>query len=437
MSERIQALINQTKVALKTRDIYRKNYEARVASDFVPIDYFQPDEMDISRVLARLLDPRESHAQGTLFLDAFRRLLGKHSESLTLERDKETIAPIADRREMVIPCLSEQTTVNVEYPLLPNKDRLDILLTDRSTKGLIAIENKPWANDGAEQLKRYAQWVERQSEYSSRLVVFLCDREPSEYSIRKDCKLRKQIVRIGFSDLANSLKEAANQAQAPAVRYFVEAFACYLQRNVAREKIMTDQTILDLLSRPENLSAVKEVYDSYPFLLKRAWTTLCRTLEHQCSDKYNGEIIFEYNQNRDQIEKRFIGFSLRPVNPAPVWAVSFECESGYLGDLCWGASLYNADKFPKGCPLRERIRERFCSTCYGSGASSHVWPWWKFGTSDVDTKVNCSLDLPRNLNDPQWLALMLEGLDNILTQAIWQRVESIFPCGRKQEWPDF
>ena len=49
----------------------KRSFRSRTADDFEPISLLRPQEPDLSRVLAFLLNPRETHGQGTLFLSAF------------------------------------------------------------------------------------------------------------------------------------------------------------------------------------------------------------------------------------------------------------------------------------------------------------------------------------------------------------------------------
>ena len=432
MQPNTSSLIEQTKIILQTQALYRRNYETQLAPAFVPIEYFDPNEPDLSRVLARLLNPRGSHAQGTLFLDAFLDLLQERPESLSFKDDQND-----STARVEIPRLTTQTSVSVEYPLRGGQDRLDILLTNSTTGGLIVIENKPWAGDGEEQLERYARWALTQHKYKTAIVVLLCDREPTEYSIKKESNLRRYIVRIGYSDLARCLRQAACRALAPNVRYFVESFALYLLKNVAGEKTMTDRTLLNLLAKPENLAAVKEIHDSYPELLKDAWDKLCKTLEIQCQKKYKDTLTFQHS-TKDQAPSRYIYLSFRPSGENQSWAVSFECSSANLGDFCWGADLDNPDSHPKNDNLRKSIREHFEAQGCGSGNSSHWWPWWVWGNSNADANAVENPDIPRDLKDPQWLEQMLaEGQETVLTKAIWARVEAIFPPKQNEKWPKF
>ena len=437
MQSNIPSLIEQTKTILQTREYFRQNYEARLAPSFVPIEYFVPEEPELSRALAKLLDPRESHAQGTLFLDAFVNLLKAYPDSIPFDTEQEKDLTV----RVNIPDMSERTAVYVEHPLHGGSDRLDILLIDDATGGLIAIENKPWACDGKDQLARYARWVREENKDKTALVVFLCDRAPSECSIKKDSELRRSVIRVGFGDLARCLKEVAAHAQAPAVRYFVESLSLYLLKNVAGEQTMTDETLLNLLAKPDNLAAVKEIYESYPSLLTRAWERLCKTLAKQCSDKslpnnFNGKLLFEYDSGA-RIESRYLNFRFRLANLPRVWSVAFECDAVYLGRFFWGVRLDNADEIAKGAALRSDLKDHFDKLGFGIGRSSHGWPWWQWGKENVSVSTAAASDIPLDLKDPQWLALMLEGKENVLTKAIWDRVEAVFPPNQPDKWPKF
>ena len=104
-------------------------YVHRLAPDFNAFDFIGPNEARLSKILAWFLDPRESHGQGSRFLRLFLDALGINA------RSEE-----CDRAEV-------RTEVSIK------KGRLDILI---SMAGLcVAVENKPWAADGGNQLDKY------------------------------------------------------------------------------------------------------------------------------------------------------------------------------------------------------------------------------------------------------------------------------------------
>ena len=111
-----------------------------------------------SAFLASLLDPDGNHGVGSAFLDAF-------------------------VREMNLGDLQLDTTnsqVNVEHDTTDG--RIDILISDHNKKAII-IENKIYAGDQPEQLKRYDDYAKQQFTNGYRLLYLTLDgHKPSKQS---------------------------------------------------------------------------------------------------------------------------------------------------------------------------------------------------------------------------------------------------------------
>ena len=186
MSEEIRdvsQLLQVVKALLNAEKLNQANYASRLAENFAPISLFNPGETDISRVLAFLLNPKERHEQGELFLDAFCQLLRKLPVLSSQENGKSFID---------IPKFGDSSFIAVEYTI-PN-GRMDILI--RNADSAICIENKPWANDGKDQLQTYAQWLETQRDIKNWTIVYLSDHEPTEWSINANSIFRSKIIQV-------------------------------------------------------------------------------------------------------------------------------------------------------------------------------------------------------------------------------------------------
>ena len=108
-----------------------------------------------SKILADFLNPKGSHGQGMLFLDLFCEILGR----LGFEGS-----------------FSANVTVATEvtgYIKDESVGRFDILLEDSSTSSVCIIENKIFASEQPEQLKRYADWLQRERKGWKKFLVFL------------------------------------------------------------------------------------------------------------------------------------------------------------------------------------------------------------------------------------------------------------------------
>lgn len=182
------------------------------ASLFQIFDYVRTDEHGLSGMLHALLNPKGTHAQGGLFLNAFLGKVVAHGWA-----SDETFQKI----------IKEKSTC---------MGNIDLYL--EFTNGAIVIENKPYAGDQAEQICRYSEWLKVTA--SSRgwgdswLLIFLSNREPSPHSI---CPERLEQLRathhyahLTYVQLARLFGDASREIQAPTVKNFVSDLASFIQK---------------------------------------------------------------------------------------------------------------------------------------------------------------------------------------------------------------
>ena len=194
---------------------YRVEVETHLARRFSFFHFIDFDENRMSDVFAYLLDPNETHGQGSLFLGEF--LKDVHVEWLP----ESGWYRIRVGREV--------TTTRIE-----NWRRIDIEIAFRIDDGwaAIAVENKPWkgSTDEDRQLSDYARHLK--SKYKKRFkLIYLTPggKDPSEESIaykkRKELTEKGQFAKASIRDWANGwLKRAEDEVKAEQVRWFVSDF---------------------------------------------------------------------------------------------------------------------------------------------------------------------------------------------------------------------
>jgi hypothetical protein len=109
-----------------------------------------------SALLANLLDPRGSHAQGTLFLERFLKLCALESP--------EVAVPLASIPSGGWIVETEKSTSQGLLDLVVSSPRLGVLYV---------IENKIWAGEQPQQLSRYSVWLHQQTGYPHRALFYL------------------------------------------------------------------------------------------------------------------------------------------------------------------------------------------------------------------------------------------------------------------------
>ena len=133
-----------------------------------------------SKILAEFLNPKGSHGQGKLFLDLFCEMLGR------LGFDGN---------------FSSNVNVSTEftgYIKGESVGRFDILIEDSSTSSVCVIENKIFASEQPEQLKRYADWLRRERKGWKQVLVFLTLNGREAWSI-KDQTLYQRVAYVSQS----------------------------------------------------------------------------------------------------------------------------------------------------------------------------------------------------------------------------------------------
>jgi hypothetical protein len=190
----------------------RKAADHREATQFTVFDYIEPDENRLSDVIHDLLDPSGKHGQGTLFLNSFLGAIGApHDATRSHCRVK--------REDCTLYCANFQR-------------RIDITL-DFSAFG-IGIENKPWADEGDDQLKDYSLHLRHKFRQRFMLVYLSGDGSAPTSLSRAELaalKAAKQFKSLAYSTgLHHWLEQCCRECRADRVRLFLENFADYVKK---------------------------------------------------------------------------------------------------------------------------------------------------------------------------------------------------------------
>ncbi|CAA9393081.1 MAG: hypothetical protein AVDCRST_MAG93-9830 [uncultured Chloroflexia bacterium] len=102
-----------------------------------------------SRFLAFLLDPKQNHGLGTLFLRGFLRKVSESTDKVSLPQ----ILDNADEGSL------DQTVVQTE--VYTGDGRIDLLLLNEAGKWAMIVENKIWSAEHSDQLGRYFRFVKK------------------------------------------------------------------------------------------------------------------------------------------------------------------------------------------------------------------------------------------------------------------------------------
>lgn len=196
-----------------------------------------------SRFLAYLLDPRQHHDQGAVFLKVFLQAL---SDKMNVAEPDEWLASLN----------YEACRVTAERDA-EAAGRIDLVL-EFPCGTRIAIENKVDHFEGNRQLPRYREWLDKRSRSCGKQVlVFLTP----EGRVSEDDWV--ECVRFSYEDLAEALAKASSKCSQTAVP-LLAVLHQYIQlcRRLAgrsSEVEAPSKEILEILRDPGNLAVALDV----------------------------------------------------------------------------------------------------------------------------------------------------------------------------------
>ena len=277
--------------------------------------------MSISKILAFLLNPKESHAQGTLYLDAFIKLIKRIVLIFSHSQQKIKKVPEA----LINTFVYTEQSIN-------DLGRLDLLL--RNKEGIIVIENKFGAYDGNEQLERYAQWLSKQN-VPALVLVYLNERAPSTNTFGNNFTGKDFTVHITYSEIIQALDEANDKVTQSGVKIFCKLFLKYLRG--------------ENMLNPELYNSITEIYESINLALQiennlndirvKLWEHFINTLQTAVQEEFKDSNI-KIESSKDPA-KRFTSFEVKLTSQL---TISFEFQKHNLNDLWWGISRYYNDE---------------------------------------------------------------------------------------------
>jgi len=183
-------------------------------------------EVQISRVIGELLNPKGTHEQGRIFLDLFIDSFIRNGAFLKKLED--------------ISVVIEQTIEG---------GRIDILL-DFDTKFAIAIENKPFSEDIKDQIDWYCDYLAKRYGGNKYIMSYISPEgtPPSEESIseQKRKSLGDYFIPVSYRHLIKWLDECARIAKlenAHRLAFMIEEFGEYINRKILGENALKNNLL--------------------------------------------------------------------------------------------------------------------------------------------------------------------------------------------------
>ncbi len=378
--------------------------DRQLARRFNVFKYLKTDELGLSAILADLLNPRGPHGQGTFFLQRFVKILGKlpFRPNLSASRISDPVVEMA-------------TAENGRFDIY-------LQIDDGAAPYCLAIENKPYARDQKNQVKKYLEYLSCQ--YGKRFVLIylspkgegprnrsLPTKELGKWSgkfailpylkahIEEDGKTEGERedgfeeFRLPYS-LADWFKECRRDCDVDRLRWFLRDAEAFCQRQFGGQTMTNDcdtKLATDfVLSEPEkNLEIAYTVYKSWPAVRERICTKFSDNIRSHVKDKiselqddiqveatYGGKSsikfrLWLYRRSWTQYE---VGNPDWPERIAVRLEVGDAPKSRYFGIV----SPLPLEKITKGDTKRSEDFKAELRKSLGSGKQDSKWLWWNY-----------------------------------------------------------
>ena len=283
-----------------------------------------------SAIIAELLNPKGTHSLKSELLKAFLSLIDKDFVPTDFNPSNATV-------------YTEYTT---------DKGRIDILIKDTNKNALI-IENKIYAADQYEQLKRYEQFAKK--EFKAYQIYYLT-LWGNEASLQSGEGVNYLTISYADTIIRWLDKCIALAARLPLVRETLIQYSNHLKILTIQDMNTKNQEeIVKTLPEFVNLEAVQNVFLNYPkvfdYLAKQYFNPKMEEFAHQKGLVYHYE---RTNKNYDS----YIRFYLTKEQWKENIEISFDFEEGsYYYGVCNNPKKYQLSQENKAL-LHQQLKEK-------------------------------------------------------------------------------
>ena len=265
----VDSLISINQVIENFR-LQREKNELYDSNRFNPFQFLRTDEMGLSKILAFLLDPTETHGQGDLFLNSFLKFINKHQflayKKVNIYREKTTKKTTKENR---------RHDIFIEG-LLDNKIAW-VISIENKLQG--AVDREDQMNDYAIDLKNYVS----ESYFLIYLPIF--SNNPPEISISEkvwaELMSDKKAMVLSASMLIQWLDNTV--IIAPAVKQFCNDFKKFLSEDIMGNTQNSNELIECLINNDKALFSALTVLDTKKSLYEKLINMLIEQLKIRCS----------------------------------------------------------------------------------------------------------------------------------------------------------
>lgn len=332
-----------------------------------------------SAIIAEFLNPHGTHGLKSKLLECFIEMLG----------DKFNIKDFNSSR------------ASVETEHYTGDGRIDILIEDNQHKAII-IENKIYAPDQSEQLKRYDRYAQQQYKNGYQILYLTLDgQEASEQSGEG-----VDYVKISYeTDIINWLERCVSIAtRYPIVRETIIQYINHLKQLTNQDmSTKNEEEITEVLSKIENLRAAKAICQNY----LATFETLAKKYFNPKMEEFAKEKGLEYYYETS--DEPFIKFYLTKSD----WRGKFRIEFTFEDDqILYG--LHNEDSYKPSDESKNILLDKLKNIKYNS--PNDAWTFDVFSQKlEIDNWENDIINSNNFLNDCkekiETLLAAMEGID--------------------------
>ena len=318
-----------------------------------------------SAILAEFLSPNGTHSLKSKLLECFIETLGEY---FTIQKFN-----------------CEKARVRTEHST--EEGRIDILIEDNQNKAII-IENKIYANDQPEQLKRYNRYAQTYKNGCQILYLTRFGDDASEQSGE------------GVSYLSISYKEniinwlekcVALSSRFPIVRETIIQYINHLKQLTNQDMdTKNKEEITEILSKIENLRAAQAIFQNYSatfdYLIEKHFNPKMEEFAKQKG------LVYHYEKS----EESYVKFHFTNPNWHGKCWIGFTFE----GNRCHYGLCNNPDNYRISDEIRKNIHEQLNNLGVASRKESNWWPFYAYFTNlSLDTWESDIIKSDNFLND--------------------------------------
>lgn len=300
-----------------------------------------------SSIIAEFLNPNGTHGLKSKLLECFIETLG---ENFTIQSFN-----------------CERSRVQTEYTT--DEGRIDILIEDIQNNNAIIIENKIYANDQAEQLRRYNKYAQTYKNGYQILYLTLFGNNASDQSgegvLYLPISYRENII--------NWLEKCVSiTARFPLVRETIIQYINHLKQLTNQDMdTHNKEEISEVLSKIENLKAAQIIYQNYT----EAFNFLAKKYFSPKMDEFAKQNGLEFHYERS--EESYIRFHLtKPIWQGKCW-IGFTFE----GNRCHYGLCNNPNNYKISDENRKSLHEHLSKLNIASRKESNWWPFYSYYTN--------------------------------------------------------